>query len=137
MPQPHHPSPSDLARPPVLQRTWRQRGLLAWLLWPLSLLMGGAVALRRALYRTGVLRAEHPGVPVVVVGNVVAGGAGKTPVVMAVVRYLQAQGWQPDYLTVRQRSNLQAPAGALVAGELVALGAARLGTTRLIDNLEF
>ena len=50
---------------------------------------------------------------------------------------LQTQGWQPDYLTVRQRSNLQAPAGALVAGELVALGAARLGTTRLIDNLEF
>ncbi len=50
---------------------------------------------------------------------------------------LQAQGWQPDYLTVRQRSNLQAPAGALVAGELVALGAARLGSTRLIDNLEF
>ena len=50
---------------------------------------------------------------------------------------LQAQGWQPDYLTVRQRSNLQAPTGALVAGELVALGAARLGSTRLIDNLEF
>ena len=50
---------------------------------------------------------------------------------------LQTQGWQPDYLTVRQRSNLQAPVGALVAGELVALGAARLGTTRLIDNLEF
>ena len=50
---------------------------------------------------------------------------------------LQTQGWQPDYLTVRQRSNLQAPAGALVAGELVALGAARLGSTRLIDNLEF
>ena len=50
---------------------------------------------------------------------------------------LQAQGWQPDYLTVRQRSNLQAPAGAPMAGELVALGAARLGTTRLIDNLAF
>jgi len=78
---------------------WRQRGLLAWLLWPLSLLMGGAVALRRALYRTGVLRAEHPGVPVVVVGNVVAGGAGKTPVVMAVVRYLQAQGWHPGVVS--------------------------------------
>ena len=50
---------------------------------------------------------------------------------------LQTQGWQPDYLTVRQRSNLQAPAGAPMAGELVALGAARLGSTRLIDNLEF
>lgn len=50
---------------------------------------------------------------------------------------LQRQGWQPDYLTVRQRSNLQPPSGALQAGTLVALGAARLGSTRLIDNLEF
>ena len=52
---------------------------------------------------------------------------------------LRAQGWAPDYLTVRQRSDLQAPADAR-QGELVALGAARLGGsngTRLIDNLEF
>ena len=49
---------------------------------------------------------------------------------------LRAQGWQPDYLTVRRRSDLQPPA-AVQAGELVALGAARLGSTRLIDNLEF
>lgn len=49
---------------------------------------------------------------------------------------LRAQGWQPDYLTVRQRSDLQPPT-ALQAGTLVALGAARLGGTRLIDNLEF
>jgi pantoate--beta-alanine ligase len=47
---------------------------------------------------------------------------------------LASRGWKPDYLTVRRRADLQAPA----AGEpLVALGAARLGTTRLIDNLEF
>ncbi len=50
---------------------------------------------------------------------------------------LQRLGWQPDYLTVRQRSNLQPPSGALQAGTLVALAAARLGSTRLIDNLEF
>lgn len=52
---------------------------------------------------------------------------------------LHAQGWAPDYLTVRQRSDLQTPADAR-QGELVALGAARLGGsngTRLIDNLEF
>ena len=52
---------------------------------------------------------------------------------------LRAQGWAPDYLTVRQRSDLQTPADAR-QGELVALGAARLGGsngTRLIDNLEF
>jgi tetraacyldisaccharide 4'-kinase len=57
------------------------------------------VALRRALYHAGVLRAEHPGVPVIVVGNVVAGGAGKTPVVMAVVRHLRAQGRHPGVVS--------------------------------------
>ena len=47
---------------------------------------------------------------------------------------LAAHGWKPDYLTVRRREDLQPPA----AGDaLVALGAARMGTTRLIDNLEF
>ena len=46
---------------------------------------------------------------------------------------LAARGWQPDYLTVRRRADLQAPR----AGDpLVVLGAARLGKTRLIDNFE-
>ncbi|MDO9504733.1 MAG: pantoate--beta-alanine ligase [Hydrogenophaga sp.] len=46
---------------------------------------------------------------------------------------LSARGWQPDYLTVRRRADLQAP---LAGDPLVVLGAARLGTTRLIDNFE-
>lgn len=55
---------------------------------------------------------------------------------------LRAHGWAPDYLTVRRRVDLQAPnpgggAGGFVPGGLVALGAAKLGQTRLIDNLEF
>jgi pantoate--beta-alanine ligase len=51
---------------------------------------------------------------------------------------LAAHGWQPDYVSIRKRMNLQAPsreeyeAGA----PLVVLAAAKLGTTRLIDNLE-
>ena len=49
---------------------------------------------------------------------------------------LRAKGWEPDYLTVRQRSDLLTPAKAQT-GQLVALGAARIGGTRLIDNLEF
>ncbi|HOB96902.1 MAG TPA: pantoate--beta-alanine ligase [Aquabacterium sp.] len=48
---------------------------------------------------------------------------------------LAQRGWQPDYLTVRRRSDLQPPQAGDTA--LVALGAARLGGTRLIDNLEF
>lgn len=51
---------------------------------------------------------------------------------------LAARGWAPDYLTLRRRSDLLPPSEAeRLAGEpLVALGAARLGATRLIDNIE-
>ncbi len=49
---------------------------------------------------------------------------------------LAQQGWQPDYLTLRRRSDLQAPAAHDAAGSWVALAAARLGGVRLIDNVE-
>ena len=54
------------------------------------------------------------------------------------MRALAMRGWQPDYLTVRRRADLQAPkaADALAPQSLVVLGAARLGRTRLIDNFE-
>jgi len=100
-PQPPPAAPSP-ARPPAgrataeqgVQKIWQTRGPAAWALWPVALLYGALVALRRALYRTGLLRAEHPGRPVIVVGNVIAGGAGKTPVVIALVKHLQARGLQ-------------------------------------------
>jgi len=55
--------------------------------------------------------------------------------------YLSARGWHPDYLVVRRRHDLQPPAPTdvmdLMRNEgLVVLGAARIGSTRLIDNLE-
>jgi pantoate--beta-alanine ligase len=52
--------------------------------------------------------------------------------------FLVQRGWKPDYISVRKRDDLQAPGDAeLAAGApLVVLAAARLGTTRLIDNLE-
>ncbi|KND58270.1 Pantoate-beta-alanine ligase [Candidatus Paraburkholderia schumanniana] len=45
-------------------------------------------------------------------------------------------GWQPDYISVRKRSNLLPPGEADADAPLVVLAAAKLGTTRLIDNLE-
>jgi pantoate--beta-alanine ligase len=51
---------------------------------------------------------------------------------------LAERGWKPDYISVRKRGDLQAPDAAdLTNGEpLVVLAAAKLGNTRLIDNLE-
>ncbi|AVS62427.1 tetraacyldisaccharide 4'-kinase [Paracidovorax avenae] len=84
---------------PGIQRAWRHRGAAAWLLSPVSLLYGALAGMRRLLYERGVLRAERMPVPVVVVGNVVAGGAGKTPVTQAVVHALRQRGWHPGVVS--------------------------------------
>ena len=49
---------------------------------------------------------------------------------------LARRGWKPDYLTVRRRADLMPPWGDVADQPLVVLGAAKLGNTRLIDNLE-
>ncbi len=76
----------------ALQHAWLRRGVLARLLWPVSVVFGTLAALRRAAYRSHLVKTAKLPVPVVVVGNVVAGGAGKTPVVMALVEHLRSRG---------------------------------------------
>ncbi len=61
----------------------------------LAALYGAVTALRRGAYRRGWVRSRHPGIPVVIVGNIVAGGSGKTPLVIALVERLRAAGWKP------------------------------------------
>jgi len=65
----------------------------------LSRLYGGVIAVRRGLYRRGALRSQRVGVPVVVVGNIVAGGSGKTPLVVALVERLRGAGFTPGIAT--------------------------------------
>ena len=62
-------------------------------------LFAGIVALRGWLYRRGLLRTHRLRVPVVVVGNLVAGGTGKTPLTIALARGLEAQGWRPGIVS--------------------------------------
>jgi tetraacyldisaccharide 4'-kinase len=76
----------------ALQQTWLRRGVIARLLWPLAFCHGLLVRLRHFFYRVQCLSSERFAVPVLVVGNVVAGGAGKTPAVMALVQHLQKKG---------------------------------------------
>lgn len=82
-----------------MTRAWLHRGVLACALWPVSALMGALVALRRAGYRSGLLHATRLPVPTLVVGNRIAGGAGKTPTTIALLQHLQQLGWHPGVLS--------------------------------------
>lgn len=78
----------------ALLQAWTGRGALAWTLRPVACIYAALVALRRTLYRLQWLPSQRLPVPVVVVGNVLAGGVGKTPTVLGIVAHLQTQGWQ-------------------------------------------
>ncbi len=61
----------------------------------LAAVYGALVAARARLYGLGVLRRHRVGVPVIVVGNITAGGTGKTPLTIALVERLRAAGFRP------------------------------------------
>ena len=63
-------------------------------LTPLSWLFGAIASSRRALYRAGLLRSTWLPVPVIIVGNIAVGGAGKTPLTIALVAALRARGYR-------------------------------------------
>lgn len=77
----------------------QHRGWLALLLWPVSRLYGALVRLRGWLFAQNMLQTHQIDVPVIVVGNVVVGGAGKTPTVIALVNHLTARGWRPGVVS--------------------------------------
>jgi tetraacyldisaccharide 4'-kinase len=91
---------------------WLRRGAVAWLLWPPSLAFGVAVVVRRFLYRIKILGSKHPGIPVVVVGNLTAGGSGKTPLVLRVAEILRAHGWRPGIVSRGHGGSAAAEGGA-------------------------
>ena len=81
------------------QAIWLTRNATAVALLPLAWIHGALVRIRRWLYAHHWLSVHHLQVPVVVVGNVVVGGAGKTPTVLALIRHLQDQGWHPGVVS--------------------------------------
>ncbi|GJM07238.1 MAG: tetraacyldisaccharide 4'-kinase [marine bacterium B5-7] len=78
---------------------WYRRAWLSCLLLPLSGVFWLLTTLRRFAYRVGILRTTQLSVPVIVVGNIVVGGAGKTPLVIWLAKALKTNGYQPGILT--------------------------------------
>jgi tetraacyldisaccharide 4'-kinase len=80
-------------------RHWASRGAIAWLLWPASQLFGLVVFFRRLLFRFRLLKSHSAGIPVIVVGNLSAGGSGKTPLVLRIAEVLREHGWKPGIVS--------------------------------------
>ena len=78
-----------------LERIWYGGERVPWWLGALEVLYRALLALRRSLYSLGVFRSSRLPVPVVVVGNITAGGTGKTPLTIWLARELGARGWHP------------------------------------------
>lgn len=83
---------------------WLEQQWYRWTPWhvlllPLALLFGALAALRRTLYRFGVLPVTKLPVPVIIVGNIGVGGTGKTPLVIALAKLLRDQGFHPGIIS--------------------------------------
>jgi tetraacyldisaccharide 4'-kinase len=72
---------------------------MRWLLAPFSGLFRSLLALRTLAYGLGWRKSVRLGVPVVVVGNITAGGTGKTPLTLALVEWLREAGYHPGIVS--------------------------------------
>lgn len=70
---------------------WQKQAFWLWLLIPIAWLYRGVTWLHKKIYQIGIKKIYYPPVPVIVVGNITAGGSGKTPLLIASVHYLQAK----------------------------------------------
>ncbi len=96
---------------------WRKRGAPALLLAPLGALYGASVAFKERHART--FDAE---IPVICVGNLTAGGSGKTPIAIALADMLRAQGHKPYFLTRGYGGSTRGPALATRAHSAQVMG---------------
>jgi tetraacyldisaccharide 4'-kinase len=108
-------------------RHWYRLSPVSVLLFPACLVFRFLVALRRLLYSLGVLRSVRLHVPVIVVGNLTAGGTGKTPLILALAQALHRKGRLPGIVS-------RGYGGARVAPHRVSVGddPARVGDEPLL-----
>lgn len=105
-----------------LEQYWYRLSALHLLLWPLSMVFAALGATRRFFYRTGLFASTRIGMPVIVVGNINAGGTGKTPCVIWLVQWLLSHGFKPGVITRGYGGSAQDPQHATADGDPAVLG---------------
>ena len=104
------------------EQHWYRLSALSLALWPASLLYRLLVALRRFGYRSGALPAVKLPVAVIVVGNLVVGGTGKTPLVLWLAAMLKENGRKPGIVSRGYRGNAAAPMAVDAASPVQVVG---------------
>jgi tetraacyldisaccharide 4'-kinase len=82
-----------------LERLWYEKSALAWFFQPFAYIFQALVAVRVRAYERGIFAQESVQVPVIVVGNITVGGAGKTPVVAWLTKRLTEAGRKPGIVS--------------------------------------
>ena len=120
-----------MAKATRLVGAWYEDRVWPWLLWPLGALFGLLASRRRRRFLSGRNRSWRAPAPVVVVGNITAGGTGKTPLVIWLARWLAARGVKPGVVSsgyggsARQPMLVAAETPASACGDEAALIAGR------------
>lgn len=83
-----------------MDKLWYPRSQVwHYVLWPLALPYAFVAVLRRWFYKLGIFKVHKLGLPVIVVGNLSVGGNGKTPLVVALCKYLRRHGYKPGIVS--------------------------------------
>ena len=102
-----------------LERHWYRITPLHIFLLPISFIFRTLAAVRRMLYRNGVLSSVKLPVPVIVVGNITVGGSGKTPLTLWLARQLLDNGWHPGIISRGFTKGTQSGGSATAAPQAV------------------
>ena len=105
-----------------LEQHWYRVSPLHLLLCPISLLFAALAALRRLLYRGGLLSVTRLPVPVIVVGNIGVGGTGKTPLVIRLAEWLRERGLNPGIVCRGYGGSTRTPRHAAADGDPLLVG---------------
>ena len=123
-----------------IHRVWYEKARLGWVLLPLSAVYWLISGCRRLLYASGVLKTHHASVPVIVVGNITAGGTGKTPTVVWLTQLLSERGYRPGIVSrgyggSKSKSSMRVDSGsdAAVVGDEPVLLARRSKVPVVVD----
>ena len=103
-------------------RHWHSRGAIAWLLWPASLVFGLVVFVRRLFFKLHLFKSHDIGIPVIVVGNLTAGGSGKTPLVLWIAELLRERKWKPGIVSRGYGGNATQPREVSIASDPAEVG---------------